>query len=220
MIKKVILAVIFVLGIGANIAITAPLKPAPKISPNGLKLIEGQLYCSGGYGTQSNQFRVGQTTVLADKAGSVLIPTFDFQDEVTAGFGCRVNHLFFDYALSSGTVQLEEEVLADSTPYNMIQYEISYYNIGYQVPFIRNALYAAAGLSYYDMQYTLGMYGGSASSDYSSELKQDRKLGAVIKLQWFVNHFFYIHYKYQKSFASDAVLDSSTQLGFNFYSKF
>lgn len=199
---------------------SSPLRPIAKINSESLKLVEGQLYCKGGYGSQNNQFKFGGKTVHSHRSSSVIIPEFDIVENVMAGFGCQIGHVFFDYSLNSGSTKLNDEVTENGTLYNTVKYEVSYYNLGYQFTLIPHLLYAGAGVGYYELNYTLGMYGGSLSSEYAAESKRDDGFGGVAKLQWFLNHFFFISYKYQKSFLSDETLNSSSQFGLNFYSRF
>lgn len=198
-----------------------PLKPLGKTRSEALKVVEGQLYCHGGYGGQNHQFKIGGKNVRSEQSSSYsFIPDLNLQDNLVVGFGCLINNIFFDYSLSSGSVKLNEEFRENGTDYNTIKYEISFYNLGYQFSLIPHTLYLGTGISYHSIDYKLGMYGGSASSEYSADSEQTSGYGGMMKMQWFINHFFFLDYEFQKSFSSGDILSASSRLGLNFYSRF
>lgn len=192
----------------------------PGISRESVRLGEGVPYCYAGYGTQQMAFRVDGRSVHSDKLSNPYLPAFDPTSSSFLRFGCKNDLLFVDYAGVDGSLRFNKEIILNGSKYNTIRYQYRVITAGHAFSLLPHRLYLDLGLGYSVLDYRLGRYGSSYSSQTTGKTTSDDGFMFRAGFSLIITHYVMLNWQHEKSIGSDSVLDYTGQLGLNFISRF
>lgn len=221
--RLLLLAILIQLFLPATTAADSPgepVKPLPRFTEDRIRLGEGRPYCAAGYGTQQLVFRIGDDTFRDDAVSSPYLPSVNPIMATFLKFGCRTDRVHVDVSMVIDSMRMDGIARSNGVDYNTIEYQLRMLSLGHSVSLMPHRLYLDLGLTYVQLDYRMGLYGRRYSREYRSERLADDHFMVGTSLRFLVNHYLMIHWRHDKAFDDDALVDYSGQFGLNFMSRF
>ncbi len=195
-------------------------RPLPKTDVRAVQLVDGQFYCYGGWGTQKSEFRFDGRSVYEKDRNSPYLPSLETERSPKLNFGCSRRGMAVDFYFFDDAFQFQNDIFVDGVRYNSIDYEQSAILIGYSFPLVSHLLHIGSGLGYTQIGYKPGLYGKEHETEYSG--KDSGTDGGLVyfDVRIFLYHFLFVDYGWIQSVRSDAIFQTASQLGLNFYRRF
>ncbi len=215
-----IIIAIGVISVTAAYADSADPRPITASDSQLLKLVDQQLYCYTGWGTQNMTFKLDNQVVYARDQRSSYMPSYNITNSPKLDFGCAQNGFSIEFILYNGAFEFQKEIIVDDTMYNAVDYEQSSIMFGYSFKLIPHRFYINAGIGYTQGKYKLGLYGNEYATETTAGAQNSENGLVHVSMVVFINHFFFVNYQQMQSIRSKSVFYYANQLSLNFYRRF
>ncbi len=192
----------------------------PSLRPTEAQIIEGESYCSTGFGSQTIGFRFNDESYQSERISEVYAPSLYIYDSPFLRIGCQIDGIILDYSFYEDSARFDETLEYEGEDYNSVEFRWDNFRIGYMFTVIPHSLHLDLGLGYAHMQYKLGYYddNSSTSASNTSELTHSG-MSAYFDIRYFLSVFVYVNWLNQQSFNETMPISYTNQLGLNFLVK-
>lgn len=197
-----------------------PVGPLPAVDENSLRVIEGQSFCSAGYGVQKVLFSIEGNDVYSREDSQPYLPGSDLTQSPYLRIDCVFKGLFVSYSFIDQFTVLNDTVKQDDVGIDAVDFRYDVLLLGYIFGIIPHRLYVEPGIGYSNLQYTLGYSSGGAAGADKSETAVEG--GAVVHLsfRYYLSAFVSVNWSNQMALNPESVVSYLNQLGLNFMVRF
>lgn len=194
--------------------------PLPGVDENAIRVVEGQSFCSAGYGVQNTLFSIEGKDVNSRDNSQPYLPDLDLSRSPYLRIDCVFRGLFISYSFIDQSTALNETVESGDVEIDAIDFRYDVLLLGYIFGIIPHRLYVEPGIGYSNLQYTLNYSSKDASGADQSETAVTS--GAVVHLsfRYYLSAFLSVNWSNQVSLNPESVVSYINQTGLNFSVRF
>lgn len=189
----------------------------PSLQSDRVRIIEGESYCSTGFGSQTIRFQFEGEHYQSEEISETYLPRIELVDSPFLRIGCNFQQFVVDYSFYEDSVRFDESLVYDDQDYNAVEFRYNNILVGYALTLFPHSLYLDLGLGYSQLQYQFGYYDDNSDTDNpESEIKTHSGTNIYFNLRWFLSVFVYVNWLNQQSLSDTMPVSYTNLLGLNF----